>query len=186
MRDNEFLRNKVPMTKSEVRAISIDKLKLQDKKSMLDIGSGTGSVSIQAAIEDPKLQVTAIEHNPDGIDIMNQNIEKFNIHNINLIEGEAPDDLPDDEYDAIFIGGSGGNQAEIIDYSIKHLKVGGTLVLNFILFENAQSAVDLIATQPLENVEVIQAAISKWHSLGKGHYFKPQNPTIIISATRKG
>ena len=61
MRDEEFLRNKVPMTKSEVRAISIDKLDLSNKKSMLDVGAGTGSISIQAAREFKQLAVTAVE-----------------------------------------------------------------------------------------------------------------------------
>lgn len=56
MRDDEFLRNKVPMTKSEVRAISIDKLELSDKNTFLDIGAGTGSVSIQAGLRVSKLK----------------------------------------------------------------------------------------------------------------------------------
>ena len=184
MRDEDFLRNRVPMTKSEVRAISIDKLGLGNKRSFLDIGAGTGSVSVQAAHDFKKLAVTAIEMNPDGIDIIKQNIKKFNLTNINLVTGTAPIDIPDQQYDAIFVGGSGANLDAIIDFSLAHLNASGSLVLNFILNENAMAAYQYLAAKPITNLEMIQVAVSKWHGLGKGHYFKPQNPTMIISCQK--
>ncbi|MFC6254033.1 decarboxylating cobalt-precorrin-6B (C(15))-methyltransferase [Secundilactobacillus hailunensis] len=185
MKDEVFLRSKVPMTKSEVRALSIDKLRLQGKHSMLDIGSGTGSVSIQAALEFPDLQVTSVEHHDDAIDIMQQNMDKFKTANIDLVKGEAPVDIPDQRYDAIFVGGSGSNLEEIIDFSLSHLNADGTLVLNFILQENAMQAFSYLDQNQSVTLEMSEVRVSKWHGLGKGHYFKPQNPTLIISATRK-
>lgn len=186
MRDELFLRTKVPMTKAEVRAVSIDKLELQAKTSFLDIGSGTGSVSLQAAMKYPDLQVTAIEKNEAAIDIMQQNIDHFKVNNINLINGEAPTEIPDQVYDAIFVGGSGANLETIIDFALAHLTSGANLVLNFILNENAISAYQYLETQAVTNLEMIEMQVSKWHALGKGHYLKPQNPTFIISATKKG
>lgn len=184
MRDDEFLRNKVPMTKSEVRAISIDKLGLANKATFLDIGAGTGSVSIQAAHDYPNLAVTAIEMNPDGIAIIKENIAKFELTNVELIDGLAPTDIPDRCYDAIFVGGSGAHLAEIIDFASDHLPAGGTIGLNFILFENAMQVEKLLEQAGFKEIEMVEVGVLRWHQLGKGHFFKPNNPTIIVSATK--
>ncbi|KRL68233.1 decarboxylating cobalt-precorrin-6B (C(15))-methyltransferase [Companilactobacillus versmoldensis] len=184
MKDDEFIRNKVPMTKEEVRAISLDKLHLSDKKTMLDIGSGTGSVSMQAALEFPQLQVVAIEKNPDAIQINQTNLKHFQIENLQLIKGDAPKDLPEKIFDSIFVGGSSGELSGIIDYAYQHLEKSGHLVLNFILNENATTAIDYLEKSSFTDLDVIQVAVSKWYHLGPGHYFKPQNPTIIISAKK--
>ena len=184
MRDDEFLRNKVPMTKSEVRAISIDKLDLSNKKSMLDVGAGTGSISIQAAREFKQLAVTAVEMNPDGIDIIQQNINKFGLNNIKLVQGTAPADIPDQKYDAIFVGGSGTHLNEIIRFASTHLNEGGAIGLNFILFENAMQVEKLLKDNGFKEIELIEVGVLRWHKLGKGHFFKPNNPTIIVSAQK--
>ncbi|MCC4471239.1 decarboxylating cobalt-precorrin-6B (C(15))-methyltransferase [Limosilactobacillus reuteri] len=184
MRDDEFLRNKVPMTKSEVRAISIDKLELNDKNTFLDIGAGTGSISIQAAREFPNLNVTAIEMNNAGIDIIKQNINKFNLHNINLIKGIAPQDIPNQKYDAIFVGGSGAQLDGIVKFASTHLNVNGTIVLNFILFENAMQVEKLLTSAGFKEIEMVEVGVLRWHQLRKGHFFKPNNPTIIVNAKK--
>lgn len=186
MRDEEFLRNKVPMTKSEVRAISLDKLDLRGKKRLLDIGAGTGSVSIQAARQFPQLQVTAIERNPQGIDIIQQNLNRFQLSNFHLIAGEAPKDLPLQAFDAIFVGGSGKHLAEIIQYAAQTLTNQGTLVLNFILLENALQAQDILEQYQFQKLEIVEINVAKWHQLGSGHYFKPNNPTIVMAACQGG
>lgn len=172
------------MTKSEVRAISIDKLGLAHKQTLLDVGAGTGSISVQAGHDFPALSVTAIEMNPAGIDIIKQNLAKFKLTNVNLIQGTAPDDIPDRQYDAIFVGGSGSHLKAIIDFASAHLTAGGTIVLNFILFENAMQVERLLDQAGFNQVEMVEATILRWHRLGKGHFFKPNNPTIIVSAKK--
>ncbi|WP_367297705.1 decarboxylating cobalt-precorrin-6B (C(15))-methyltransferase [Loigolactobacillus coryniformis] len=184
MRDEEFLRSKVPMTKAEVRAISITALQLSDKQTLLDVGAGTGSISVQAAHDFPQLQVTAIEQKPAAIAIMQQNIDKFQLTNVKLINGAAPAAIPQQTYDAIFVGGSGQQLAGIIDFAATHLAADGQLVLNFILFENALAAYQLVEQAGFKQVEMIRAEISKWHALGPGHYFQPQNPTMILTAIK--
>ncbi|MFD1123898.1 decarboxylating cobalt-precorrin-6B (C(15))-methyltransferase [Lentilactobacillus raoultii] len=186
MRDELFLRNKVPMTKSEIRAISLNKLDLTKKDKLLDIGAGTGSISLEAALTFPQIEVTSIEQKSEAVEIMNQNIQKFEVNNIHLIQGSAPEGIPDKEYDAIFIGGSGAKLNSIIDFSLNHLKLQGSLVLNFILYENAMSAISYLEKADLANFEVVQVSVAKWHALGKGHFFKPRNPTFVISAEKKG
>ncbi|MBC8862569.1 cobalt-precorrin-6Y C(15)-methyltransferase, partial [Escherichia coli] len=81
--------------------------------------------------------------NPDAVDLIKQNQAKFGLENIAVIEAYAPIELPEKEtFDAIFIGGSGGNLTDIIDWSLAHLIPGGRLVLNFILLENALTAMN--------------------------------------------
>ncbi|MFC6169946.1 decarboxylating cobalt-precorrin-6B (C(15))-methyltransferase [Loigolactobacillus jiayinensis] len=184
MRDDEFLRSKVPMTKAEVRAISITALQLSDKKTLLDIGAGTGSISVQAAHDFPQLQVTAIEQKAAAIEIMQQNIEKFQLANITLLDGAAPAAIPEQTYDAIFVGGSGQQLDGIVDFAADHLIAGGQFVLNFILFENALAAYQLVEQAGFKQIEMVRAEISKWHKLGPGHYFQPQNPTMILTASK--
>lgn len=184
MRDNEFIRaEKVPMTKEEARALSLDKLALHRAKSFLDIGSGTGSVSLQAAITYPHLEITAIEKNENAVAVNYENIEHFKLSNIEIIEGYAPIELTK-TYDAIFVGGTGGNMQEIFDWCYNLLNPGGRLVLNFILLENAIEAIEIAEKMNFVELEIASIQASRWTALGKGHYFKPQNPTMIVSCEK--
>lgn len=171
------------MTKEEVRAISLDKLGLHRAKRMLDVGSGTGSVTIQAAHTYPNLEVVAVEQNPDAVALTRENIAYFKCSNVTLHEGKAPISL-EGNFDAIFVGGTGGNMQEIFDWCHGLLNPGGRLVLNFILLENALEAVAIAEEMAWEELEVVSLQASRWTGLGKGHYFKPQNPTIIVSCQK--
>lgn len=184
MKDSLFLRTKVPMTKEEVRAITLDKLDLRGAKRFLDVGSGTGSVSIQAALEFPDLEVLAIEKNPAALEISQQNFQLFQCQNIQLMEGLAPIPL-EGKFDAVFVGGSGGNLQEILSWAQELLVPGGRLGLNFILIENALEAMEYLEQLDFVEVDMISIQASRWTGLGKGHYFKPQNPTLIISCRKK-
>lgn len=183
MRDSEFIRGKVPMTKEEVRAISLSKLNLGTAASLLDVGAGTGSVGLQAAVEYPNLTVFGIEQKEIAVALINENKEQFGLTNYEVALGKAPVELSQ-QYDRIFIGGSGGNLAEIIQWSYDHLPEQGILVLNFILIENALEAMNVLEESDFKEVEMVQVGVGDWTKLGKGHYFKPQNQTLIISCEK--
>ena len=112
MRNSEFITGKVPITKEEVRAISINKLDLANAKRFIDVGAGTGSVTVEAAYHYPNLDVTAIERNDDALELINKNVDKFNLKNIEVIKGYAPVEI-NKKVDAIFLGGTGNNLEEI-------------------------------------------------------------------------
>ena len=116
MRDEWFIRGKVPMTKSEVRAVSISKLELTEEAVLYDIGAGTGSVGIEAALSVPRGQVYAIEQKKEAAELILQNKEKFQVNNLVLVEGSAPEvleDLPAPSH--AFVGGSSGHMEEIVE-----------------------------------------------------------------------
>ena len=142
MKDSEFFRgDKVPMTKEEVRTIALDRLNLSRATTFVDVGAGTGSVALEAAIRHSSLNVIAIEKNPAALSLIETNRARFGCQNVEIIAAEAPCALPT-LVDAVFVGGSGGNLTEIIDWSLAHLTSGGTFVLNFILLDNVTTALN--------------------------------------------
>lgn len=183
MKNNEFIRGKVPITKEEVRAISLNKLNLKNAKTFIDVGAGTGSVSIEAALTYDNLKVIAIERNDVAIDLINQNVNKFNLSNIEVIKDYAPIDL-DVKANGIFLGGTGNNLEEIIKWSKDLLIPGGRLVANFILIDNFYDTLDLLKKYNFVNLDVSQLSINKLEKLGSRDYFKPHNPIFIISCEK--
>ena len=183
MKNDEFIRGKVPITKEEVRAISLNKLNLKDAKTFIDVGAGTGSISIEAALTYDDLKVIAIERNDVAIDLINQNVEKFNLSNVEVMKAYAPIDL-DVKADGIFLGGTGNNLEEIIKWSKDLLVPGGRLVANFILIDNFYDTLDLLKKNNFVNLDVSQLSINKLEKLGSRDYFKPHNPIYIISCEK--
>ena len=183
MKNEDFIRGKVPITKEEVRAISLNKLNLKNARNFLDVGAGTGSVSIEVAKTYDNLNVIAIEKNCDAVDLINKNIEKFNLSNVKVIKGYAPIEV-NEKFDGIFLGGTGNNLEQIIKWSKDLLIPGGRLVANFILIDNFYETLNLLKKYNFENIDVSLLNISKLEKLGGRDYFKPQNPIYIISCEK--
>ncbi|MGO0884352.1 decarboxylating cobalt-precorrin-6B (C(15))-methyltransferase [Clostridioides difficile] len=185
MKNSDFITGKVPITKEEVRAISISKLNLVNSKNFIDIGAGTGSVSIEAAYNYPNLNVISIEKNDDALELIEKNIKKFNLKNVEVIKGYAPIDINlNNKVDSIFLGGTGNNLEEIIAWSKKTLITGGRLVANFIIIETFNQTLKLLRKYGFKEIDVCVLNVSKLEKLGKGEYFKPLNPIYIISCEK--
>ncbi len=186
MKDDLFLRGaRVPMTKEVVRTQALDRLQLHNAKWFIDIGAGTGSVSLEAAMRYPQLQVSAIERNPDALALMAENRELFACPNVEIISGNAPIEL-NVMADAVFIGGSGGQLTELIDWSLAHLQPGGRLVMTFILLENLTCALTHLERCAVSDFDCLQLQVANLATLGSGNYFKPNNPTYLISCRKEG
>lgn len=184
--DEEFIRGKVPMTKSEVRAVTISKLRLSKDSTILDVGAGSGSISIEAALNASLGKVYAIERNDEGIELIKENMKKFGAENIELIHGLAPDDLPTEiKFDAIIIGGTGGNMELVLKYASEHLKNGGRLVLNLITIENMYKALQYIKENDFKDKELVQMSVSKGRFIKDITMMESNNPIYIISATKQ-
>ena len=185
MKNKDFITGKVPITKEEVRTISLNKLELLNAKTFIDVGAGTGSVSIEAGYSYPNLKVIAIERNDDAIDLVKQNKEKFNLDNVEIIKAYAPVELDKDiKADAIFLGGTGKKLEEIIDWSKDLLVDGGRLVANFIIIDTFYEMLRLVKEKGFKNIDVTVLNVAKLEKLGTGEYFKPHNPIYIISCEK--
>lgn len=185
MKDERFVRGeKVPMTKEAVRTLALARLELQRARHFIDVGAGTGSVSIEAALSYPSLKVTAIEQNPAALALLAENRRHFDCPNIEIIAGKAPLAV-NEKAEAIFIGGSGGNLTALIDWALEQLCPQGRLVLTFILQENLSAALAHLYLRGVHRPDCLQLQISELTALGEGHYFKPNNPVFMISCQKE-
>lgn len=179
--DDAFLRAEVPMTKSEIRSVSISKLRLKQTDVVYDIGAGTGSVSVEAALVCTKGTVFAIEKNKQAIDLIQRNSKKFGTKNMRVIVGLAPEALSDLPIPhKAFIGGSSGNMLEIIGALLKknpHIRI----VVNAIALETLSETLRVFEQYQLKDVDIIQLNVSKAKSVGSYHMMGAHNPIYILS-----
>lgn len=180
--DDEFATAKKLITKQEVRAVTLAKLRLQDDLVMWDIGAGSGSVSIEASNLMPNGRLFALERNPQYVTFLRENLKKFVARNVVLVEAFAPeglDELPDP--DRVFIGGSGGMLEEIIEAVDRRLKPEGVIVLNAVTLDTLTKAVEFLEDHGYL-VEVACVNVAKTRGLTEYKMFEAQNPVYIISA----
>lgn len=179
-----FARNRVPMTKEEVRAVTMAKARLAPGQVVWDIGAGTGSLAVEAALQVPGGMVYAVERDSAGIELIEKNRLLFALDNLEVVSGEAPGalvSLPDP--DRVLIGGSGGKLASIIRLLAGRLGAGGRLVINAITLETVGETPGLLQAY-IGPVEVVQLAVTRAVHIGGRHIMKSINPVFIISAEK--
>ena len=172
------------ITKLEARAVSLAKLGLRVDSRVWDIGAGSGSVGLEASRLACRGHVWAIEKNPDDAANARENARRLKATNYTLLEGKAPaglDTWPDP--DAVFIGGSGGELAQLITLVLDRLKPDGRLVMNFVTFENLATATATLAAAGAP-WEVTQLQASRSQPILDMHRLAAQNPIWIVT-TRK-
>lgn len=184
--DDEYHTAKKLITKQEVRAVTLAKLRLQNDLVLWDIGSGSGSVSIEASNLMPNGKVFALEKNPQYITFLRDNLKKFCARNVMLVEAFAPEgfeELPDP--DRVFIGGSGGMLEEIIEALDRRIKPEGVIVLNAVTLDTLTKAVEFLEDHGY-NVEVVCINVAKTRGLTEYKMFEAHNPVYIITAWKGG
>lgn len=177
--DEEFVRGDAPMTKSEVRALSVAKLKLADGSVIYDIGAGTGSVSIEMALTAVNGAVYAVEREDVAADLIEVNKRKFRTPNVEVVRGLAPEamvDLPLPTH--AFIGGSAGNLKEIVQCLLsKNPDI--RIVINSVTIETMAETSEVIRELNLVEEEIVCVNVSRSRKLGKYHLMTAQNPVYI-------
>ena len=200
LKDEEFIRGKVPMTKSEVRSVSIAELELTEdaivydigaehsphdkagqQRVEYDIGAGTGSVSIEIARAGEQIRVYAIEKNPEGVKLIDQNRKKFRTDGVRIIEGFAPQALEELETPThAFIGGSSRRMNEILSVLYqKNPKM--RIVINAISLETICEIKEVLSDYPIENEELIQLQVSRARVAGSYHFMQAENQVWICA-----
>jgi cobalt-precorrin-6B (C15)-methyltransferase len=185
--DEEFERTeKVPITKEEVRVIQISKARLKPGHTVYDIGCGSGSISIEAALQVESFgKILAIDYDENAVELTKKNIKKFGLTNISVIHGNAKEKILElEKADTIFIGGTGGDTKEIVELSENKLKSGGRIVIGIILIETLYSVLQVLDKLSFESVDVTQVTISKSRKTSTGTMMLARNPVTIISATK--
>lgn len=179
--DEQFIRGKAPMTKEEVRSISISKLRLTRDAVVYDVGAGTGSVSVECARIAQKGSVYAVERKEDALALMEENRQKFGVPNLHIVSGCAPEalrELPAPTH--VFIGGSGGNLKEIIALLLEK-NPAVRIVINCITLETVSETMEILKELNPKDVDICCVNVARSKTLAGYHMMMGQNPVYIVS-----
>ena len=182
MEDAAFSRAQqvVPMTKEEVRVLALSRLRLHRNAVFYDIGAGTGSVSVEAARLCPDAQIWAVEKKPEAVQILRENLSRYCLDSVHVVEAAAPEglkDLPAPTH--VFIGGSGKALPEILQAVLdKNPQV--RIVLTCVTLETLAQAMEAARALPVTEPQVRQIAVTRAETVGSYHMMKAQNPVYII------
>ena len=187
MDDSLFQHSKGLITKSEIRGISLSKLRLVKKDHVLwDIGSGSGSVGIEASFLIPHGSVYLIEKNAKRISDIVNNIRNFNCLNTKVLNANFPEDIQDlPGPDRIFIGGGGQGLESVLQFSCDALDPGGIVVVNTVLIQNLDTAVRVFEDKGFAP-DAVQVQVSKMKKMPYGQRFESLNPVWIVSGVKPG
>lgn len=175
IRDEKFIRDKIPMTKAEIRTIVVSRLNISADSICWDIGCGTGSVSVEMAFRCPDGAVYGFDKNPDALKLTRINAEKFSCDNIHLHECLFPEDVPAEILvpDCVFIGGTAGKLHDIVSY-IRNLNPYAEIVVTAVSIETISECLDFAGS------EITQVAVSRTHKTGNYTMMSAENPVFIV------
>ena len=176
----------VPITKEEVRTIQISKARLCPGYVVYDIGCGSGSVTVEAALQiESSGKIYAVDIDPKAVQLTRKNLDKFGISNVDVILGDAKQKIPSLPLaDAIFIGGTGGDTKDIVNLCYDKLKPGARIVVGVILIETLYSVMEAMDKLNFDSVDMTQITISKSKKTSTGTMMLARNPVTVISATK--
>jgi cobalt-precorrin-6B (C15)-methyltransferase len=174
----------VPITKEDIRALVISKLRLKENSSAIDVGCGSGSITVEMCLQTKGNKIYAIDFDGKAVELTRKNLLKFNVK-AEVIFSKAQDILPLlPQVDAILIGGTSGEVERIVNLGIDRLNKGGRIVIDTVLIETMYRALTTINQANLKEVDVTQAIIAKARKVTTGTMMSARNPIIIISATK--
>lgn len=174
----------VPITKEDVRALAISKLRLKKGYSAIDVGCGSGSITVELCIQ-TKGQVYAIDFDNNAVELTKKNLARFGA-TAQVILGKAQDVLPTlPQVDAVVVGGSWGDARQVIQLAVDRLKKGGRIVIDTILIETMYNALAVTGEMRLKDIDVTQVTIAKSRKVTTGTMMLARNPVMMISATKE-
>jgi cobalt-precorrin-6B (C15)-methyltransferase len=176
--------DEVPITKEDIRAIAISKLRLREGHSAIDVGCGSGSITVELCLQ-TRGKVYAIDFDQKAVELTKKNLQKFGVKAEEVILGKAQDVLPKLlDVDAVMVGGTWGDTKQVIELSVGRLKKGGRIVIDTIVIETLYQALTTVNKLELKEIDITQVTISKARKVTTGTMMLARNPVMIISATK--
>ena len=169
------------MTKSEIRAVCLSKLALREDSVVWDVGAGTGSVTVEAAMAARRGRVYAVERKDAAFDILRENLRKFHTDNVTPVSGTAPDacaDLPAPTH--AFLGGTTGHMKEIIALLLEK-NPRGRIVATAVTLESVAELTECVKAFPFRETEAVSLTAARSRKAGAYHLMTGQNPVYIFT-----
>ncbi|MFY9943957.1 MAG: precorrin-6Y C5,15-methyltransferase (decarboxylating) subunit CbiT, partial [Desulfobacterales bacterium] len=184
MPDEQFDHQNGLITKAEVRVLALSRLQLRPSDTLWDLGAGSGSLAVEAAVFIRSGLIFAVEQNPERIQQIRRNAARFGVSNLSAVQAVLPEGLePLPDPDRIFIGGGGRNLGAIIRQAASRLKPGGRMVVNTVLLDTIQSAVAAMQQLGWE-ADLVQAQISRSQRMPWSLRMTAHNPVWIVSGAK--
>jgi precorrin-6Y C5,15-methyltransferase (decarboxylating) CbiT subunit len=183
--DELFTRGDVPMTKREIRALTMSAAGLRPTDRVLDLGAGTGSLSVEAALLCPGGEVVALERDAAALELIAENVRSFGLANVSVVAGEAPEALAvldARSFDRILVGGSGGNMGGLLEALPALLRPGGRVVCNTACLETTAAAAAALRRPPWTGFACSQISVARGVPAGRLLRFDALNPVWLTSA----
>lgn len=181
IKDSIFCRKNIPMTKRDVRLVILNRMSLAEDSIVYDIGCGTGSVTVEAALIARQGFVYAVDKNKEAVELTKMNLLRFGISNAKVVQKTAPDGLCEFPVpDCAFIGGSSGNLVDIIKALLKRNPLM-RIVLSAVTLETFCMIKEAVSLLPVDDLDFTQVSISHSEKLGKYNFVKAENPVWIVS-----
>lgn len=184
--DEQFQRGDVPMTKQEIRVFVMAHAMIRPTDIVWDVGAGTGSLTVESALRATQGHVYAMDDEMEACELVRLNADRFNVSNVTVIHDKAPQamlGLP--EPDVIFVGGSGGNLAQILSESVRRLRDGGRMIITAVLVETLCETLHFAAKLEGFQVESCGLQITRIQPVAKRHMFRALNAVYVVIC-RKG
>ena len=184
--DEAFIRGKVPMTKEEIRILSVAKAHIAPDAVVADIGAGTGSFSVEVSRLAPRGKFYAIERKGEAAALIKKNVEKFALSNIEVIEAEAPEGMEQlPVLDAAIIGGSGSHMTKILDVLTEKVKADGRIVITCIAVQSLMTAINYMrAHEKIYSYHAVQVQVTRLEQVGPYDMAKAMNPIYIVTCVK--
>lgn len=183
--DDEFVQGKTPLTREEVRVVILSKTRIRKDSVIYDIGAGTGSISVEAALLAPQGTVYAVERDPEALSLMYKNKKKFGVQNLNIVEGSAPEAMEGfPGAHRIIIGGSGGMLKEILELSQKKLLEDGVVTVSAVTLDTLMNAQKLLEQGPWQHLNTVQISVTRIIEVAGYKMLRALNPIYIMSAKK--
>jgi cobalt-precorrin-6B (C15)-methyltransferase len=184
--DEQFQRGDIPMTKQEIRVFVMAQAMIRPTEIVWDVGAGTGSLTVESALRATQGHVYAMDGEMEACELVRLNADRFNVSNVTVIHDKAPQamlGLP--EPDVIFVGGSGGNLAQILSESARRLRDGGRMIITAVLVETLYETLHFAAKLEGFQVESCGLQITRIQPVAKRHMFRALNAVYVVIC-RKG
>lgn len=175
----------IPLSQREVRVLILSHLRLESGNILWDIGAGTGTIAVEVALLCPKTQIMAVERDEEVASLIRRNCDRFGVENIQVIEGSAPDCLPDlaGPPDCVCI--EGGRQIRLILQEVwQYLKPEGRIVATTSSLEGLYTISESFSELQVRNIEVVQSAINRLEVRGQHQTFAAVDPIFVISGAK--